>query len=307
LRNTWLGIPPRTNELRAVSAAALRGIAGALAGVLVLLAGCHSLPPRGPQHAGAQQVDYVAARWSDLPGWQADSLLQAWPAVLSSCRVHTRADWNEVCAAAAQQAPASDGEIRDFLGSHFQPLRIIRTGPGVNGAQTTGLLTGYFEPQLRGSRVPRTGFATPLYSPPDDLLTVDLSAIIPELKGRRVRGRLVGKSVVPYFTRAQLAQDPALQGHEIVWLQNAPGLRRPEWPAISLDRSLSRRSAATDRGTGQHAGHQSVAERASRPGAGGTGFKSQRSLFSGVATGRSGAGTAGCTGRAADGRSLDCR
>jgi membrane-bound lytic murein transglycosylase A len=221
LRNTWPAIPLHTNELRAVSAPALRGFAGALAGMLVLLAGCHSLPPASRQPPGAQQVQYVTARWSDLPGWQADSLLQAWPAVLSSCRVHTRADWNEVCAAAAQQAPVSDAEIRNFLVSHFQPLRIIRTGSDAQAAQTVGLLTGYFEPQLRGSRVPQSGFDTPLYSPPDDLLTVDLGAIIPELKGRRVRGRLVGKSVVPYFTRAQLAQDPALRGHEIVWLHNA--------------------------------------------------------------------------------------
>ncbi len=45
--------------------------------------------------------------------------------------------------------------------------------------------------------------------------------MIPELKGKRVRGRLVGRTVVPYYTRAQLATDPALGGHEIVWLANA--------------------------------------------------------------------------------------
>jgi membrane-bound lytic murein transglycosylase A len=197
-----------------------RGLAAALAGLLALLGGCRSLPQQRLPRSGAQQVEYVAARWSDLPGWQSDSLLQAWPAVLSSCRVHTRTDWNEVCAAAAPLATASEGEIRAFFVSHFQPLRMIRTGPRAGAAQTTGLLTGYYEPQLRGSRVRRAGFDTPLYSPPDDLLTVDLGAIVPELKGKRVRGRLVGKTVVPYFSRAQLAADPALQGHEIVWLDS---------------------------------------------------------------------------------------
>ncbi len=203
-----------------MSARTLRGPLVAALALLALLAGCQT--PRQPlQRAGAQQVAYVAARWSDLPGWDTDSLVQAWPAVLSSCRVNTRPDWHEVCAAAAQLAPASDSEIRAFFVSRLQPLRVIRTGPTAAAAQTTGLLTGYYEPQLRGSRVHRPGFDTPLYSPPDDLLTVDLGAIIPELKGKRVRARLVGKTVVPYYARAQLPMDPALQGHEIVWLDSA--------------------------------------------------------------------------------------
>jgi membrane-bound lytic murein transglycosylase A len=204
-----------------VSERALRGLGAAAAGLLVVLAGCQTPPRQILQRAGPAPVEYVAARWADLPGWNTDSVLQAWPAVLSSCRVHSRADWNEICAAAAQLAPASDREIRAFFVSRFQPLRVIHTGPTAAAAQTTGLLTGYYEPQLRGSRMPRPGFDTPLYSPPDDLLTVDLGAIIPELKGKRVRGRLVGKTVVPYYAREQLPADPALQGHEIVWLDSA--------------------------------------------------------------------------------------
>ncbi|HEY4341694.1 MAG TPA: murein transglycosylase A [Steroidobacteraceae bacterium] len=199
-----------------MSVRTLRAPCFVIAGLLVLLAGCQTPPRQGPQ-----RIEYVAARWSDLPGWETDSLAQAWPAVLSSCRVHSGADWAQVCAAAARLAPASDGDIRAFFLSHFEPLRIIRTGPGAAAAQTTGLLTGYYEPQLRGSRVQKAGFDTPLYSPPDDLLTVDLGAIIPELKGKRVRGRLVGKTVVPYFARRQLGADPALRGHEIVWLDSA--------------------------------------------------------------------------------------
>jgi membrane-bound lytic murein transglycosylase A len=203
-----------------VSERALRGLLAAAAGLLAVLAGCQTPPRQALPHAGPP-VEYVAARWTDLPGWDTDSVLQAWPAVLSSCRVHTRAEWNEICAAAAQLAPDSDSAIRAFFVSHFQPLRVIRTGPTPAAAQTTGLLTGYYEPQLHGSRIHREGFDTALYSPPDDLLTVDLGAIIPELKGKRVRGRLLGKTVVPYFSRAQLPADPALQGHEIVWLDSA--------------------------------------------------------------------------------------
>jgi membrane-bound lytic murein transglycosylase A len=192
-----------------------------LAGLLVLLTACQT-PPRGSNApANAGRVQYVAARWTDLPGWEADRLAQAWPALLASCLVHTHPEWDQVCAAAAQLEPISDATVRAFFTANFRPLAIIRTNNRAAGTQTTGLLTGYYEPQLRGSRDHLAGFDTPLYATPDDLLTVDLGGIIPELKGKRVRGRLVGKTVVPYFARGELEADPALKGREIVWLESA--------------------------------------------------------------------------------------
>jgi membrane-bound lytic murein transglycosylase A len=193
----------------------------ALLGLLLLLGACQTTMRHAPTANRSPHVAYVAARFADLPGWDADALRQAWPALLASCRVQTRAEWQGVCAAASQLSAPSDGAIRVFFESNFQPFLITHTGTATAAAQTTGLLTGYFEPQLHGSRRHLPGLDTALYSPPDDLLTVDLGAIVPELKGKRVRGRLVGKTVVPYFTRAQLATDPALQGHEIVWLDSA--------------------------------------------------------------------------------------
>jgi membrane-bound lytic murein transglycosylase A len=187
-----------------------RRAAAALLGLALLLAACRTLPP--PRVAAPPGIEYSAARWADLPGWEADSLLEAWPALLSSCRMSSRPEWQGTCAAAAQLSPVTQSTVRAFFTANLRPLQITRT---------SGLLTGYFEPQLQGSRTHQPGFDTPLYSPPDDLLTVELGAIIPELKGKRVRGRLVGKTVVPYFSRAQLASDPALRGREIVWLASA--------------------------------------------------------------------------------------
>ena len=45
--------------------------------------------------------------------------------------------------------------------------------------------------------------------------------MIPELKGKRVRGRLEGNKVVPYFSRGATREAPGLAGHEIVWIDNA--------------------------------------------------------------------------------------
>ncbi len=87
--------------------------------------------------------------------------------------------------------------------------------------EDTGLITGYYEPQLMGARTPSAEFETPLYAPPPDLLIVDLASLYPELKGKSVRGRLEGNRVLPYYTRAELPADPGLQGKEIVWINSA--------------------------------------------------------------------------------------
>jgi membrane-bound lytic murein transglycosylase A len=67
-----------------------------------------------------------------------------------------------------------------------------------------GLVTGYYEPVLAGSRERDARFGVPLYGVPADLLVVELASLHPELKDRRVRGRLDGRRVLPYWTRAQI-------------------------------------------------------------------------------------------------------
>src|ERR1019366_7305452 len=84
-----------------------------------------------------------------------------------------------------------------------------------------GRVTGYYEPLLKGSRVRTDRYRYPLYAPPDDLLTVELGEILPELKTERVRGRLDGKRVVPYWSRAEIEAGKArLSGRELVWVDD---------------------------------------------------------------------------------------
>ncbi len=195
--------------------------------VLVLaLAGCAAPPPPAPVTPApatpvprAPVVSYEPAAWSALPGWRTDELAAAWPAFLASCKaLRSRPQWSAPCAQALA-VPAGPRAIREYFERHFQPWRIVRNDAA--GRADQGLITGYFEPLLKGSRHPSARYTAPLYSPPPDLLTVDLSSLYPELAGKRVRGRLQGSTVVPYYTRAQLAQDPALKGREIIWIDNA--------------------------------------------------------------------------------------
>ena len=110
------------------------------------------------------------------------------------------AGWKRVCdlARAADGKPGHDP--RRFFESQLKPYA-IQAADG----NASGLVTGYYEPLLRGSRVRAKGFEQQVRGVPDDLLTIDLSAVFPELRGKRVRGRLEGNKVVPYWSRGEIA------------------------------------------------------------------------------------------------------
>jgi len=125
--------------------------------------------------------------------------------------------WRTACAAAAVVAPGDDSRARAFFEAQFTPYQ-VSTADGID----VGRVTGYYEPLLKGSRVRNDRYRYPLYAPPDDLLTVELGDIFPELKSERVRGRLDGKRVVPYWSRAEIdAGQARLSGKELVWVDDA--------------------------------------------------------------------------------------
>jgi membrane-bound lytic murein transglycosylase A len=187
--------------------------------VLALTAGCET-SRRAADSAAAPAARFEPVKWSKLPGWKSDDALAAWPAIVSTCHVlDARAGWQAFCAAVMATSPADGAFVRGFLEQQLRPYRIQRvTG---RKRETQGLITAYFEPLIHGARARSEAFATPLYRPPGDLLIVDLASVIPELKGKRVRGRLEGNKVVPYYSRASSREAPGLAGQEIVWIDNA--------------------------------------------------------------------------------------
>jgi membrane-bound lytic murein transglycosylase A len=187
---------------------------------LLALAACASHQKRTTPADTTPTVQFEAVSFSRLPGWRSDDALAAWPAIISTCTaLGTRAEWQSFCGAAVAASPGDAEFVRAFLERNLQPYRVWRvTG---HRREKTGLVTGYFEPLIHGSRTRDAKYATPLYRRPDDLLVVDLAEVIPELRGKRVRGRLEGNKVVPYYSRAASREAAGLAGHEIVWIDNA--------------------------------------------------------------------------------------
>jgi membrane-bound lytic murein transglycosylase A len=151
-----------------------------------------------------------------LPGWEKDDLRQAWPAFMSSCEVLIKKpDWKEPCTIARDVNAANEKAVRLFFESFFVPHQVFN-----QDGSDTGLVTGYYEPLLRGARKRGGQFQTPLYRAPDDLLTIDLTGVYPELKGMRLRGRLVGNKVLPYPARAEMIESQTLTGKELLWVDD---------------------------------------------------------------------------------------
>ena len=136
--------------------------------------------------------------------------------MLASCEaLGKRVEWVEVCQAAAAVIPDNERSVRAFYESQFIPHQLRNLDGSLQGT-----MTGYYEPLLKGSRS-RTGpYQTALYRAPEDLLTIDLAGLYPELKTMRLRGRQVGNKIVPYYSRSELTQQNLLAGKEILWVDN---------------------------------------------------------------------------------------
>lgn len=178
--------------------------------VLLLIQSCVLAPPESEGIGNP-------VPWDRLDGWETDRHAEAWPTLLRSCtKLEDRPSWSDVCRAATTMADPTDRQVKTFFEKHFRP-HPVRDDKG----RRQGLITGYFEPLLRGSRQPGGRYRYPLYRPPPDLLTLDLGEAYPEIEGRGLGGRLEGNTVRPYPARKKLEASPGiLSGNELLWIDD---------------------------------------------------------------------------------------
>jgi membrane-bound lytic murein transglycosylase A len=161
-----------------------------------MLAACTSGPPprvEAPQAPTGTLGGHLApATWADVSGWTVDDLASAWPALQSNCQaMKRRAEWSRVCTAGLMVDASDPIAMRVFFEDNFTPYRVVK-----DDGTDSGLITGYYEPLLRGSRTRHGAYQTPLY---------------------RMPAAWRGKTLP---ARAQLIRSPALQGQEIVWVDD---------------------------------------------------------------------------------------
>ena len=175
--------------------------------------------PISPSVAEPARGRLEPASWDALTSWETDDPTDALAAFLQGCALlSSRPEWSAVCAAGATvPAKTRPDNIRRYFRDYFNPFSVVNADES-----QTGLVTGYYAPLLRGSRIRTETFKYPIYAQPQDLVSVELSDVYPDLKFKRLRGRIVGNKLLPYFERAEIesASEP-LKGLELAWVDDA--------------------------------------------------------------------------------------
>ena len=204
-----------------------RALAPSVFAILVL-AGCADLPkapetakpaaecPVCPAPARPAEAKYQRVPFTALPGWPNVSLAPGLRAFAAGCtRIAAASALRRACDT-ARAAPADDeAAARVFVEATFEAWT-ISSAEGV----AEGMVTGYYEPVLAGSRTRTDRFRTPVYGVPPDLIAVDLESVNPDLKGMRLRGRVEGTRVVPYWTRAEIEAGKSAAPPVIGWVED---------------------------------------------------------------------------------------
>ena len=173
-------------------------------------------PPKNAVEAGLSRVRSPAAIGAEAIG--AEAAKRAGEAFAISCPTLVRRpdtsgltrpeDWKPACdRASAIAAGGGDARWTDFFRENFE---LVKVGDG------KAFVTGYFEPQIAGSRVQGPGYEVPIYAKPDDLVETDPATAA--ARDTIKRGRLENGVMVPYYERAEV-EDGALAGRglEIAW------------------------------------------------------------------------------------------
>ncbi|OWQ50725.1 transglycosylase [Stenotrophomonas maltophilia] len=192
----------------------------ALLGVgLALLSACAVAPQRPASPAPVQTSTYAKANWNALPAVADNDLQAGFVAWRSACpRLKTEANWAPTCAAAANVA-ATPAAIRQFLQANLDVYALRAANNRVDG-----LITGYYEPIYAGSLTRTAKAAVPVYGVPEDMVSVQLDSLYPELKGKRLRGRVEGRVLKPYDDAARIAAN-GVKAPVLAWLTSPMDLQ----------------------------------------------------------------------------------
>ena len=118
-------------------------------------------------------------------------------------------DWQPACDAVKTWT----GDAISFFASFMDAVQV---GDG------KAFATGYFVPEIAGSKTRQPGYEVPIYKRPAELIDVDLGEFSDSLKGKKIRGRVNGANFVPFDDRAAIeAGSLSGKGLEIAYAADA--------------------------------------------------------------------------------------
>jgi len=151
--------------------------------------------PKYEQKPHVSKANFQEVSWEDMEGFEKDNLEIAFNVFQKGCEKAKKYEkLKEIC-----KQTNNPINSKEFFTNNFTPYKLI----GKDGSEE-GLITGYYEPILKGSLTQSERFKYPIFNKPKDLLIIDLSDAYSELKNYRLRGKLVGNKVVAYDSRESI-------------------------------------------------------------------------------------------------------
>ncbi len=180
-----------------------------------------AMTPNPTPKMTAKSIAKSPVPFTALPGWEKDDHLAAFKAFVASCgpvlaaaksggrtgAVGASQALADVCKLAVLLKTITRASARMFFETHFHPER-------VDQAATPGLLTGYYEPLIKGSRAPSSVYQTPVYKRPADLVNVVAESERGAQSHKFTHLRQTANGLVPHMTRAEIEQG-GLKGQDL--------------------------------------------------------------------------------------------
>ena len=164
-------------------------------------------------------ITLLPAKFSDLKNWKKDNFAEIISSFEQSCEKILRqnseflyntaikiptVEYQRICANFADENIKTSRQMKNFLEDNFAPWLVMHND------SAEGKFTSYYQAQIRASETKDEVYRYPIYAKPDDLITVDLQKFDSSLPKLKFFGRVQNGEIVPYYTRAEIENNPEI-------------------------------------------------------------------------------------------------
>jgi len=172
-----------------------------LALYISLFAGCsiHNSPYE-QNLSNISQGNLKKVSWSELKEFESDNLDEAFIVFKKGCQ-SSKNSLKELC-----NLTKDRNDSQSFFINNFELYKLYD-----NSNNDKGLITGYYEPLLYGSKTQTEKYKYPIYKTPKDLVVIDLKQFSSELPKKKLVGKVLKNKFIPYDTREEISKREDLE------------------------------------------------------------------------------------------------
>lgn len=166
--------------------------------ITLLFIGCSTKQEEIPKKTITKQsIEKEKTAFDYLNGFYDDDLNLALEVFKKACEKSSKKElFKDVC---NNSYNSTNG--KSFFTNNFTPKVLV------SNTGDKGLITGYYEPLLKGSRIKTDIYKYPVYKTPKDLITIKNKKKYPHFKQFRYKAKIKNGRYVPYDTRAEIEED----------------------------------------------------------------------------------------------------